>query len=693
MLLSFVLFVQGVIAANVAAPDSISSTQLDEVVVNGQTQWMDHGKAVFIPTKQSKRLAGSMESMLEIINPSMLKIQGANITTSTGEPVVLFINGVPVDNLDRSTFWANNVIRIEYFPQTDDPVFLGKRNVLNFVMKEYAVGGLTRMSGYQVIPNSGDYDVSSKLVYKKMTYNVKIGGGYSRDYWNKTQTTETFEDVWYADTHHDVVDRQETSDAVDRTNSFTTAANARYKSDKFITTHSIAFDWNQNPHSAKSGGVAYSPTILPDGEMTSLSVSRASSIRLNGEYLPRSAFRDKWYATLNWQARYNHNIQETEYAETGEYPILNNARENAWSFGVSAGISYQINQNGFARLNVGNSYEKFKTTYGGSVSSLQDMGINNTSLGLQLNYRISSKVFMQLHPSLGIYDRRVNDSFSQTDVMPGINGRVGITTHQCSYLSLSMNYGIIPPASSECNELIIRQSELKWIEGNPGIKPNNMYGTHVGFSWTPSSRFSLDSDVGWSIDDGDHYIAYRSGGTEYDGIVGQYVDGLTQNLLSTNLNISYTPIMSVLQLHAGLEYRYNEVRGVRSIHAFRPDFRANLYFSDFSLNMYCSAPQKLFRNAGTDVLKTSWGYGVGLNYGNGNLMLGLRVNNPFEKYRHETTTTQNGPYTAHTMNWSRGRDFVLNLTYYFDYGKKTDTSINIDEGDAGSSSILGSHTR
>ncbi len=63
----------------------------------------------------------------------------------TGGAVTIFINGNPADDTDLRTFWPQNAIRVEYIQNPDDPKFRGATNVVNFIMKEYTFGGLTKL--------------------------------------------------------------------------------------------------------------------------------------------------------------------------------------------------------------------------------------------------------------------------------------------------------------------------------------------------------------------------------------------------------------------------------------------------------------------------------------------------------------------------------------------------------------------
>lgn len=75
---------------------STPSVQLQEVVVVGERAWFEGDKAVFIPTKSEKNLANDPVSLVRNMHiPTVITDMGS-IKSLSGEPVSIFINGVPV---------------------------------------------------------------------------------------------------------------------------------------------------------------------------------------------------------------------------------------------------------------------------------------------------------------------------------------------------------------------------------------------------------------------------------------------------------------------------------------------------------------------------------------------------------------------------------------------------------------------
>lgn len=198
-----------VLAVNVCVTDSVAEifkkdiarndtvkeanvTELKEVIVESERLWIEDGKIIGIPTRQEKNFAIDPASLIRNMHLPMLMEVSGNVTTVNGEPVVYYINGKPANNIDLSTFWGKNVKRVEYIANPTDPRMAGARNVVNIIMTEYEVGGVTRLQGIQYIPCVGYYTVASKATYKRMTYGATVTGYYERDHRIYKKGEETF---------------------------------------------------------------------------------------------------------------------------------------------------------------------------------------------------------------------------------------------------------------------------------------------------------------------------------------------------------------------------------------------------------------------------------------------------------------------------------------------------------------------
>ncbi len=131
-----------------AADNDNKTTTLKELVVTGENAWFEGNKAVFVPRKNEKNLAIDAVSLIDNMGTPLLYVKENQIMSRTGGAVTIFINGNPADDTDLRTFWPQNAIRVEYIQNPDDPKFRGATNVVNFIMKEYTFGGLTKLDAW-----------------------------------------------------------------------------------------------------------------------------------------------------------------------------------------------------------------------------------------------------------------------------------------------------------------------------------------------------------------------------------------------------------------------------------------------------------------------------------------------------------------------------------------------------------------
>ena len=180
------------------ADDSIPATDLQELVVKSERSWVENGVFNFLPTKKEKQLSNSPGSLIKMMNIPLLKADGEAIRTLADEPVSIFINGEPAKDIDISTFWPSDVKKVEYMQSPSDPTFRGAKNVVNFVMAKYEVGGVTRVNVRQDVPMTNVYyDLASKLAYKKMTYGISVNsfGWLYKD--SDSEGEAIYKDIFY----------------------------------------------------------------------------------------------------------------------------------------------------------------------------------------------------------------------------------------------------------------------------------------------------------------------------------------------------------------------------------------------------------------------------------------------------------------------------------------------------------------
>ncbi|MDE5635362.1 MAG: hypothetical protein K2I52_03525, partial [Muribaculaceae bacterium] len=162
--------------------DSLSTTGLNEVVVEAQMQKTTSRVSVYIPTERQKNAANDATSLLNLMSIPQLSINLITnaVKSTSGQPVSIFIDCTEASPEDISGLKPGDVKRVDYHLNPSDPRFLGKKHVVNFVMHKYKWGGYTRVDAAQsfCVPST-HASVYSKMKYKSMSYAIFAGEQYN----------------------------------------------------------------------------------------------------------------------------------------------------------------------------------------------------------------------------------------------------------------------------------------------------------------------------------------------------------------------------------------------------------------------------------------------------------------------------------------------------------------------------------
>lgn len=154
--------------AHTETPDSITTRNLDEVVVEAQLQRTSATVSTYIPTKRQRNAAQNGPELLNhMAIPQLGLISGNSVTTNSGQKVDLYIDYVPATEQDLNGMRIADVTKVEYFDFPTDPRFQGSQHVINFIMQKYEYGGYVKAYANEFfIANSGQLNLFSKLQYK-----------------------------------------------------------------------------------------------------------------------------------------------------------------------------------------------------------------------------------------------------------------------------------------------------------------------------------------------------------------------------------------------------------------------------------------------------------------------------------------------------------------------------------------------
>lgn len=667
------------------------TTHLEEVVVQGETQWRDGDKFVFLPQKRQKNIAYDANTLLQRMNLPVLQYGGPKDapTGLDGKPIVIYINGIKATNIDLSTFWPKQCIRVEFYEDPQDPKFNGDRNVVNFIMPIYEWGGLTKLQGWETMPGStGNYNLSSKFSYKDMTYGLYVGGGYSRDHFGGRSATTEYRDLYYDNTHHDLITGTEESASVSRNDNVAGSFSARYRKGNTNINHQASLNWSRNPNSYSHGILAYTPDILKGNNMLSRSKTRALSPVISGQYEFRP--REVNFA-VNWKYSHNHNSSWSDYAAGADEPFFNSTRENVNSLSgfLFAGWAFH-NKKGALTGRLVTNYDWYNTLYGGTYANDIKQRRGNTTLKANVQYIPFEKLRLSVSPQLALSYWQLESAEQTTKLSPGIEANIYYGWNKKHSTSLMVSYFRKDPGASEWNDAMVRQSELWWIKGNPGLGIYETYWIYLSHRFVQSRIFTLAVSGWWTRDINSTAFRYYAATPEQGGLVKEYINTAGSQSASFFIDPRVNLFNNNLSIWVQIQGNYFMNFGALGASTFNMHYSggANYYFGNFSAGFYFNTRQKWIKDDntyGSYPLQT----GLNLSYGNGNIQTSVMLNNFTDKYWTSTNRQNTHHYTYSEQTWSRGCSVSLSLTYTFDYGRKLKDRSTIGAESDSKTSVIG----
>ena len=667
-----------------AANNSNDTINLKELSVEAKSLSITNGKITITPTPTAKKLAKDIKSLVELSHAGLFTIIDGQVTVN-GQPVTIFINGEITDNIDQQTFWAKNVLRLEYFEDSDDLTFLGKNRVLNIVMKDYSAGGLTRLNANQEIPNNGDYDISTKLVLKPITINAFSGYSYEYNQNKGYDMTEDYRDVWFNEQLFNKILQHEFMSTYGRKGTYSCGINLRQKSKKFYSVHSASFFTSRN-RTNECGETSFEPEICLSDYQQNYNNQKNTGFIVNGNY--QYMLNDKFTFSAEWNVSKNFNYDNRLYELIDFSNIQTNVNERAFGAFFKFNLGYQIRRNMFFIIKLSEKYSKFKASYSGSTQSEQLQEHKITDFDIPLNWKPLSNLHLRIQPSVSIQKKNINSVYCTTNVLPAASFGASYTINDMSTFFAGIYYNLTNPTANSLNILVLQQDALKWLKGNPSLKPSQYYSFDAVYYCAPANWLNLNLSAGTSITTNQSVISYNQVDKEYNGIIGEYVNGLTIEHYFTQLTTSISLRDRRLDIMPIMMVSYDRVRKINSTFFFRPQLYTSLLIKDVRIKAMCAAPEKVLLEAGNEKLNTYWQYCLGIDFAIGNIIFSAELNNIFNKHNVSTRYYRSSHYNFDKRISERGRYAAISLTYTFDYGKKVERNIEIDHYTNQTTSIL-----
>ena len=659
-------------------------TQLKEVVVQGMSRYMTDDGQVYIPSKQERKAAFDATSLLSMLAIPTLSVSGlgGGVTTSSGEAVSIFINYLPASSEEVSGLRPMEIEKVEVLDYPKDPRFNGAQHVINYIITEYVYGGFTRLSAtQQIIADTRDYSLYSKMRYRAMTYDLSGGYGYRETRHAGSSSEET-----YLLSDMAVVKRIEPEYMRTVSHSPYASLKATYQGENSVIANTVGFSFQNRPVKQKSV-TTYTPDVVDSDWEETDTRNRNLTLTWNGEYrwsLPHSYMR-----VVRPTFSYGH--ISSDYSTTGrDYHIVNDAREKSLDYDLRAYLSRQFGQQ-LLDVSFWGRHTDDAIEYVGSSATDIHNHYTHAVLSLMGNLRFGkfwSFVRLQGNWSRSETNGRVRFNNLDSHYMLVL----GYNPTQRTRLQLSSNLYFGTPSMSEITQDIFLQSPLFAITGNPYLKQSRY--NDVGGTWTQflSETFSMSANVGYNRLSNIITESYER--SSYDGreiILRGYANMPHFDRLNYGVSLSGRFLSNSLTgtVRVGGEYADRHTTTKRSMNAL--NYSADITW--FHGNWYVSGGYESERKRLTD---TGWTnmhpiYYLSAGWGNGEWNLNVGVVNPFsDSWEYMKSWIESPVYNS----MSTGYNFTchcriqISAAWSISYGKKVEQKTDLNAPEQATSAIL-----
>lgn len=675
--------------------DSLSTVEMNEVIVKAQMHRTDASSSTFTPTvKQKSSAQNAIDLLKQLAIPQIsINLMDNTVTTPSGQSVAIYINYIPASAEEMEGISTADVRRVEYLDFPADPRFQGNEHVVNFIVQKYEYGGYTKATlneNFLVGKLSSRASVYSKFVYKRMTYDLYAGASnHDINHFGSSITglysLKNEDEQFYQTTRNETLES-----AHFKYNQYPVSFRAIYDSDNIQIANTIGFNFDQSPLSETKGSLSFIPQQNSDYSYSKNEPSTSRYLIWSGNYyfiLPRN-----FHLSVSPGVNYGHTHYTYLYQTSlpGSSSITNRSKEDVWQFRGSATLFKKIadKQNAFVRAWFGSTTNN--VSYSGT--SPYDNEFSDMYAGAALGYNFSNDQWnVQADAALQWEKNQINDQ-SVAEIYPLLNVSAGFSPSQKHSFRTYFHFGANYPGASEKTPNVLQQNELMYYTGNPNIGLSRQVTFNLSYNWIPNSTFSASAFMQYFGEYNLYVPAYQlyQGGKallrtfETDGTYNRTQIGMSFNyrLLDGNLQLAASPSVSL--------YRMTGLFDI-SKSPFYCNASATYYLGNFYFQVaYQTRSLTVQGNRGV-VYKDRDFYQVLAGWSRSNWNIRISGMNLFRNDWLCSTNLLSTPLYSETQ-LVEGNNFHqrLNLavTYTFGYGKKVKRGNEVGEQSGAASAIM-----
>jgi hypothetical protein len=640
-------------------------TELNEVVVQANSQYEVASKSIYIPSRDDKQYSQNGYQLLENMKIPDLVSSNHNksVNILNGQVVQCLINGVDAQPDEIATLSAKDIIRIE-FQRTPGGKYVGKGGVINFITRQYTYGGniyLSADNGFAY--KYGEYVGFANYKSKAWTTSVTASLKYNKDH----KLTRS-ENMYYLNTD-ELLQSIEPMNATQNTRNYYGRLKIAHAEHNHSLSVSVDATQNTIPTDTSMSITRYEGSLNSENILLRKSDAKEVSPSINIDYTLFCGTNQ--YINLSGTASYGHNNSSSLYNETNYDEIKTYSKEHNHSYNGNIAYYYYLN-NKVIGLNVGTSYTSFSDLYWGSTNSKQKLNTKYTSALVQWQQTLPNNLYYYISSGFSYTKSTINDAnYRYLNPMIYYGGNYAISRNQSISVNGNYLHTIFSPEYK--NNLLLRSSFFQYTIGNPDlgvIKSYQNYLTYnanfnkfrVSFSYDFMVYFDNISNK-YFIQDNYLYKTLINDGNFYSN---RLIASISYGALNNRLRLSGFSIAEFFRL-SGTEYKCTN-NGIKA------SFNIAYYLNGWSLKANYSVPYKTLSMKDPSFLDNKSQYGIIVNWNHSNLQIEVGAENFATKYRSKTKYFN---YDSWNMNSkelfsSSGRNIYISVIYSLPYGKKND---------------------